>query len=124
MEPVFIDDLAALEPAEAPRQGFSFTTVHTDGTVGIAVQSLAPGGVLEAHRHDGMWDYFVGLGGSARVGLRGGDGADSEVRVRAGSLLAIPPGTVHRAFNDSTDPFVYLLFQAPFDDDDYVVVDS
>ena len=118
--PVFIDDLAAVNPQEWFGGAVEVAQVHSTEAAAFAVQVIAPGKHLQAHHHEGMWDHFVALRGEAVLTLTSPAGERSDFPMRAGSFLAVPPGVTHRVDNAAgNEPFVYLLAQAPFAHGDF-----
>jgi mannose-6-phosphate isomerase-like protein (cupin superfamily) len=117
---VFVADLRSVEPQEWYDRAVGVATVHGTDAAGFAVQVIAAGQELLAHHHEGMWDHFVGLSGSATLHLSTPEGRRSEYRLSAGSFLAVPPGVTHRVDNTTgREPFGYLLVQAPYVDGDF-----
>lgn len=113
--PVFVEDLAALEPQEWFDGAVGVASVHSTDATGFAVQVIASGGHLQAHHHEGMWDHFVVLGGAATLILTTPAGERTTYPMKSGSFLAVPPGVTHRVDNtEGSEPFIYLLTQAPY----------
>ena len=111
---VFLAALNDLTIEDWPAEGIGVAPVHSTDAAALAVQVITAGGHLQAHHHEGTWDYFVGLRGSASLQLTTTSGIRTTHQLVAGSFLAVPPGVIHRVDNtDGTEPFVYLLTQTP-----------
>lgn len=123
-QPVFVRSLAVADPTDEYASGVDVTRVHRSAAAGIVVQRLAVGARIHQHHHRAMWDHFIGLEGDGVVLAELADGP-TEFRIHPGSFLAIPPATQHAVLNaDDTDDFVFLLFQAPWTDHDFVTDDT
>ncbi len=68
----------------------------------IGVNSFAPGGEYEAHKHDSP-AFFLVLSGRATVRV-----GDEERIVGKGAWVFTPPGTPHYLKNIGNDPFTYV----------------
>ncbi|WP_426242687.1 cupin domain-containing protein [Nocardioides sp. LHG3406-4] len=117
--PVFVADLAALTPQQWV-DDVGVATVHATDEIGFAVQVVPPGRQLAAHHHTDRWDHFVALRGTATLHLTTRAGSGTAHRLGRGGFLAVPPGVTHRVDNtDGSEPFAYLLAQAPYRPDDF-----
>lgn len=120
-QPTYVASLAAAPATEQHELHVAISRVHRSEAVAVAVQRIGVGGRIVRHHHHNMWDHFVGLAGHGDV--RAHVGAEDPVpfAIDPGSFLAIPPSTVHEVTNTSdTEEFVFLLFQAPWKDEDVI----
>lgn len=68
----------------------------------LAVRYVELTGIVTPHTHDVEETIFYIDGeGSARVGQK-------EIKVKPGTMLVIPPGTVHSSIRESLEPLRYL----------------
>ncbi len=77
--------------------------------VRVRVLTLAPGAGTPWHSHTHVTDFMFGLDNGVTVSLRG---PDAIVELGPGVRCDVPPGRVHRVFNESEDHARYLLVQA------------
>jgi quercetin dioxygenase-like cupin family protein len=78
-------------------------------TVGVRVNTLAPGKATPWHYHSAVADDVFGLETPVEIGLRG---PDETVALAPGRRVHIAPGRVHRVVNRGASPARYLLVQA------------
>jgi mannose-6-phosphate isomerase-like protein (cupin superfamily) len=83
------------EMLEAKKYGYSLG-------INIGVNSFAPGGVYEAHKHKSPAFYYV-ISGRARVRV-----GDEERVVGPGTWVVTPPHTPHSVVNIGKKPFTYI----------------
>ncbi len=108
MELVRNVDLSVISAAERARQ------VLLDPSTGITTCSVnylstPPGmGSPEGTHKHGHDQVFYVVGGTMRLDLGGKD-----YTLTAGSLAAIPAGTLHRFWNEGPGPMVHLSINAP-----------
>jgi uncharacterized cupin superfamily protein len=81
--------------------------VKTD-TVGVRVNTLAPGQSTPWHFHTAITDNIFGLDEGIEVGLRE---PDEDVPLPPGARREVLPRRVHRVVNRSEHPARYLLVQ-------------
>lgn len=68
----------------------------------LAVRYIELIGIVTPHTHDVEETIFYIEGkGSARVG-------EKEIKVKPGTMLVIPPGTVHSSIREGFEPLRYL----------------
>ena len=65
-------------------------------------------GVDEPHAHDQMFEIYLVARGSSTAMV----GAET-VELRAGAVLVVEPGEVHK-FTRSSDDYLHFVVQAPF----------
>src|ERR1700760_914464 len=83
----------------------------------LAEATVAPGGATAEHYHPRSEELYYFVAGEGRMRL-----AQAESEVTAGDCVVIPPGTVHKLFNDGSEPLVLLCCCAPaYSDDDTVL---
>lgn len=83
-------------------------------SVGVRVNTLAPGQSTPWHFHSVITDNIFGLDPGIEVGLRD---PDETVALDPGARREIPPRRVHRVVNRTQRPARYLLVQGigPYD---------
>jgi len=83
-------------------------------SVGVRVNTLAPGQSTPWHFHSTVTDNIFGLDVGIEVGLRE---PDETVLLAPGGRREIPPHRVHRVSNRGDRPARYLLIQGtgPYD---------
>jgi uncharacterized RmlC-like cupin family protein len=95
-----------VEPSERQRIGYSVgVSADACGSTGLSLSYVVvpPGGVADAHYHDGYETAIYQLSG--RVETSFGPGLAESVVTEAGDFLFIPPGVPHRPRNLSdTEP--------------------
>lgn len=120
-QPIYVASLAEAHATEQHDLHVEISRVHRSQAVGVAVQRVGVGGRIASHHHRDMWDHFVGLSGHGSVSAAIEGQAPPPFVIEPGSFLAIPPSTVHEVVNTSdTEDFVFLLFQAPWTNEDVV----
>ena len=68
----------------------------------LAVRYVELTGMVAPHTHDVEETiFYIDGGGSARVGQK-------EIKVKPGTMLVIPPGTVHSSIREGLEPLRYL----------------
>ena len=68
----------------------------------LSVRYIEVDGMVAPHTHEVPETIFYIEGrGLARIG-------EKEVRVKPGTMLVIPPGTVHSSMREGTEPLRYL----------------
>jgi uncharacterized RmlC-like cupin family protein len=87
---------------ETQRQQIGYTvgvSAEVCGSTGLSLSYIVvpPGGVADAHSHDGYETAIYQLSG--RVETRYGDGLAESVVTEAGDFLFIPPGVPHQPRN-------------------------
>jgi mannose-6-phosphate isomerase-like protein (cupin superfamily) len=83
--------------------------VFGSANAAISVVRFAPGESGPLQRHDEpVEEYYLVLAGVLSVRL-----GESVVTVESGTILFVPPGTVHRPANESTEPATLLSVLAP-----------
>jgi len=118
---VYVTNLADLAPPSDGSGEMTEALVHRTPDAQLVVQLVPAGSELEAHRHSGLWDYFVGLSGHATVTLTLTGDEESSFELAPGGFLAVPPGTTHHISNHDLEvPFVFLLTQSPYSAYDFV----
>src|SRR5918997_27571 len=99
-----------IPPGEGHRVGnveFLARSVDTPRfTFGII--DIAPGRVLEAHRHEDEDDAFYILEGTMTFDL-----GDEQVRAGPGTFVLVPPGVEHGFHNETDAPVRMLNLHAP-----------
>jgi quercetin dioxygenase-like cupin family protein len=78
-------------------------------TVGVRINTLAPGAATPWHFHTAIADDVFCLETPVEVGLRG---PDETLALEPGQRVRIAPGRVHRVVNRGTSQARYLLVQA------------
>ena len=111
--------------AEAERQKIGYTvgvSAEVCGSTGLSLSYVVvpPGGIAEAHFHDGYETAVYQLSG--RVETRFGPGLAESVVTEAGDFLFIPPGVPHQPRNLSdTEPAAAVVARNDARDDERVV---
>jgi mannose-6-phosphate isomerase-like protein (cupin superfamily) len=83
----------------------------------LAEATVAPGAATAEHYHPRSEELYYFVAGEGRMRL-----GEDEATVAAGDCVVIPPGTVHKLFNDDDGPLVLLCCCAPaYADDDTVL---
>ncbi len=83
----------------------------------LAEATVPPGGETAEHYHPQTEELYYFTAGSGRMRL-----GDEEADVRAGDCVVIPPGTVHKLWNQGSQPLALLCCCAPaYSDDDTVM---
>jgi uncharacterized RmlC-like cupin family protein len=87
---------------DTQRQQIGYTvgvSAEVCGSTGLSLSYIVvpPGGVADAHSHDGYETAIYQLSG--RVETRYGDGLAESVVTEAGDFLFIPPGVPHQPRN-------------------------
>jgi mannose-6-phosphate isomerase-like protein (cupin superfamily) len=83
----------------------------------LAEATVEPGAATAEHYHPRSEELYYFVAGEGRMRL----GSD-ESEVAAGDCVVIPPGTVHKLFNEGSEPLVLLCCCAPpYSDDDTVL---
>jgi mannose-6-phosphate isomerase-like protein (cupin superfamily) len=78
--------------------------------INIGVNSFAPGGIYEAHKHKSPSFYYV-ISGKAKVRV-----GDEERIVGPGTWVVTPPHTAHAVENIGKKPFTYITCDTLQDD--------
>lgn len=120
IKPYWTPDLSAIAPNPAPNSQPADMLVHRSDVAQTFVQVVPVGGAIEPHRHSGVWDYFIGLSGTARVSLHVGADAAGQFELASGGFLVVPPNTTHEIRCIGDEPFVFFLFQTPLSAYDYL----
>jgi mannose-6-phosphate isomerase-like protein (cupin superfamily) len=74
----------------------------------LAEATVAPGGETVEHFHRASEEIYNFTMGTGRLRL-----GDEEAAVRAGDVVAIPPGVRHKLWNTGTEPLVVLCSCSP-----------
>lgn len=74
----------------------------------VIEERMPPGATEKTHHHAKARQFFRVLKGMLSMELDSG-----VLTVRAGEGLEIPPGEVHRAFNEAKDVCVFLVVSTP-----------
>ena len=75
---------------------------HADRAHSLSIRYVEVEGIVPPHAHTVEETIFYIEGkGIARVGER-------EVRIRPGTMLVIPPGTMHSSIREGLEPLSYL----------------
>lgn len=83
----------------------------------LAEATVEPGAATAEHYHPQTEELYYFEAGEGRMRL-----GQAESKVVAGDCVVIPPGTVHKLFNDGSEPLVLLCCCAPpYSDDDTVL---
>jgi mannose-6-phosphate isomerase-like protein (cupin superfamily) len=83
----------------------------------LAEATVPPGGETAEHYHPATEELYYFTAGAGRMRLAEGEG-----EVRAGDCVVIPPGAVHKLWNQGPEPLVLLCCCAPaYSDDDTVM---
>jgi mannose-6-phosphate isomerase-like protein (cupin superfamily) len=83
----------------------------------LAEATVAPGSATAEHYHPRTEELYYFVAGAGRMRL-----GQEESEVVAGDCVVIAPGTVHKLFNDGSEPLVLLCCCAPaYSDDDTVL---
>jgi uncharacterized RmlC-like cupin family protein len=107
------------------RQQIGYTvgvSAEVCGSTGLSLSYIVvpPGGVADAHLHDGYETAIYQLSG--RVETRYGDGLAESVVTGAGDFLFIPPGVPHQPRNLSdTEPATAVVARNDARDEENVV---
>ncbi len=110
---------------DTQRQQIGYTVgVSADvcGSTGLSLSYIVvpPGGVADAHLHDGYETAIYQLSG--RVETRYGDGLAESVVTEAGDFLFIPPGVPHQPRNLSdSEPATAVVARNDARDEERVV---
>jgi quercetin dioxygenase-like cupin family protein len=94
--------------ASSPRFDEVEWIARTD-TVGVRINTLAPGAATPWHFHSEVADDVFCLETPVEIGLRG---PDETVALAPGQRVRIAPGRVHRVVNRGSGRARYLLVQA------------
>ena len=111
--------------AEQERQKIGYTvgvSAEVCGSTGLSLSYVVvpPGGIAEAHLHDGYETAIYQLSG--RVETRYGPDLSESVVTEAGDFLFIPPGVPHQPRNLSdTEPAAAVVARNDARDDERVV---
>ncbi len=111
--------------AETERQKIGYTvgvSAEVCGSTGLSLSYVVvpPGGIADAHFHDGYETAVYQLSG--RVETRFGPGLAESVVTEAGDFLFIPPGVPHQPRNLSdTEPAAAVVARNDARDDERVV---
>jgi quercetin dioxygenase-like cupin family protein len=81
---------------------------ETGGAFSVLEQTAPPGSATPMHRHDNTDEYFYLLDGSVTFYTE-----TTSTRCTAGSLVAVPKGTVHAFRVDSGAPARILVMSSP-----------
>lgn len=108
MELVEPEELEPFEP-EGHWDLDSRWLVHSTDQVRLQLCDMRATGGAEAHVHDSDEQVFYVISGELRVS----DGAGTEVTVRAGQALRIPPGVPHGTTNTAGRDTRYLALTYP-----------
>jgi mannose-6-phosphate isomerase-like protein (cupin superfamily) len=71
----------------------------------LTQSQLKPGQVARVHRHAGMFEVFLVLGGSGRMLID-----DREHLLEAGTCVAVEPGEAHEITSTGADDLTLLYF--------------
>lgn len=83
----------------------------------LAEATVEPGAATAEHYHPRSEELYYFVAGEGRMRL-----GQAEAAVVAGDCVVIPPGTVHKLFNEGSQPLVLLCCCAPpYSDDDTVL---
>ena len=83
----------------------------------LAEATVEPGAATAEHYHPRTEELYYFVAGEGRMRL----GSD-ESEVTAGDCVVIPPGIVHKLWNEGAEPLVLLCCCAPpYSDDDTVL---
>jgi mannose-6-phosphate isomerase-like protein (cupin superfamily) len=83
----------------------------------LAEATVEPGSATAEHYHPRTEELYYFVAGRGRMRL-----GQAESEVVAGDCVVIPPGTVHKLFNEGSEPLVLLCCCAPaYSDDDTVL---
>jgi uncharacterized RmlC-like cupin family protein len=110
---------------DTQRQQIGYTvgvSAEVCGSTGLSLSYIVvpPGGVADAHSHDGYETAIYQLSG--RVETRYGDGLAESVVTEAGDFLFIPPGVPHQPRNLSdTEPATAVVARNDPRDEEKVV---
>jgi mannose-6-phosphate isomerase-like protein (cupin superfamily) len=77
------------------------------------------GGYCSRHRHRAKWNQFFVVRGLLRVRFFRADGSEGHCHtLSAGSILDVPPGTLHRFEASETSEAIETYWTDPVDPDD------
>lgn len=79
----------------------------------VIEERMPPNTTEKAHHHKTATQFFRVLKGVLSMELEG-----ERLQLKAGEGLEVAPGEVHRAFNASGQPCVFLVCSAPSTEDD------
>ncbi len=83
----------------------------------LAEATVAPGGATAEHYHPRAEELYYFVSGEGRMRL-----GQAESAIAAGDCVVIPPGTIHKLWNEGGEPLVLLCCCAPaYSDDDTVL---
>jgi mannose-6-phosphate isomerase-like protein (cupin superfamily) len=83
----------------------------------LAEATVQPGQETAEHFHPQTEELYYFVAGEGRMRL-----GEEETSVVRGDCVVIPPGTLHKLFNDGTEPLVLLCCCTPaYSDDDTVM---
>jgi mannose-6-phosphate isomerase-like protein (cupin superfamily) len=81
---------------------------------------VKPGGRIKSHRHNAVWDLFLGVSGDGVIAYII-DGVEHLTPLRAGAFCAMPPLVTHEVRNLSeTDEVLFVLVHAPWKGYDHI----
>jgi uncharacterized RmlC-like cupin family protein len=110
---------------DVERQQIGYTvgvSAEVCGSTGLSLSTIVvpPGGIADAHLHDGYETAIYQLSG--RVETRYGEGLAESVVTEAGDFLFIPPGVPHQPRNLSdTEPATAVVARNDPRDEERVV---
>jgi len=115
--------IRSAETTERQRIGYTVgVSAEACGSTGLSLSYIVvpPGGVADAHWHDGYETAIYQLSG--RVETRFGPGLEESVVTEAGDFLFIPPGVPHQPRNLSdTEPATAVVARNDPRDEERVV---
>lgn len=80
---------------------YTIYDLQMDGFV-LSVTYLNPGESTTGHQHEWNEGYYI-ASGIGRIMLN-----DDEVLISGGQLIAVPPNTYHRVFNDGINTLIFV----------------
>lgn len=114
-----------LESSTGPEKdgGWFSTCVHKSEQVQFKILRVLPNGEIPAHFHHQCWDYFTPIQGEGIVEVVRDSGICEEYPLVINSLTSMPPMTIHRIRNTSSDSMlIFLLTQSPQESYDHIRV--
>lgn len=87
------------------RKKILLNSTNTGSALLVDVVSYAPGGTSPLHFHREIDHFFFVLEGRGRIVIN-----DQEHRLRAGSVVWIAAGDVHKVYADPDSPLVFLEY--------------
>ncbi len=87
------------------RKRVLLNTLNTGSAMLVDILAYAPGGTSPLHRHRGTEHFFYVLEGRGSIVI-----SDVPHPLRAGSVVWIAEGEVHKVFADKDSPLVFLEY--------------